>query len=73
MTCSALDGAAWNAVKSEQSGSEITYYFPVKAGRKTIMGGGPEISSERQYKNKIYNALFMRGIFFIILCISKPN
>lgn len=39
MTCSALDGAAWNAVKSEQSGSEITYYFPVKAVRKTIIGG----------------------------------
>lgn len=38
MTCSALDGAAWNAVKSEQSGSEITYYFPVKAVRKTILG-----------------------------------
>lgn len=38
MICSALDGAAWNAVKSEHSGSEITYDFPVKSERKTIMG-----------------------------------
>lgn len=27
MTCSALDGAAWNTVKSEHSGSEIVIFL----------------------------------------------
>lgn len=38
MTYSALDEASWNVVKSENSSSEITNYFPIKVGRKIIMG-----------------------------------